>query len=374
MRRAQYAWEEKIRRTAARPGIINLGGGLPSAAQFPRADLAAAFRRVIGPGQTDALQYGWAEGEHQLRQWVAARLAARGARVTADDVIVTNGAQQAIGIAADLVLRKGDAVGVEPASYPAALEQLRARGFKLTTLGHGRAAYVMPGINNPTGQPFSAQSMAAVRASGAWIIEDDAYGELKFDGRLAPLLLAQLPRRTLHVGTLSKTLCPGLRVGWLVVPPSLRRRARELKENDDLQANSLTQAIAGDYLRGIDFDRRLQRLRRFYLARATRLTREVKKALPSWRFVFPQGGFSVWVDTGAAVLERRFAEIALDEGVSFDSGSAFVAAPATSGSKSALLRLCFSSVPPARFAESARRLARAWARVQRASPSKRRRR
>lgn len=371
MSRAQHAWQEKIRRTAARPGIINLGGGLPSEAQFPRAALGAAFRRVIGPGQSDALQYGWAEGEQPLRQWVAARLVARGARVTAEDVIVTNGAQQAIGIAADLVLREGDPIGTEPASYPAALEQFRARGFKLGALEQGRAAYVMPGINNPTGQPMAAPVLAALRASGAWIIEDDAYGELKFDGRLAPLLLAQLPRRTLHVGTLSKTLCPGLRVGWLVVPPSLRRRARELKENDDLQANSLTQAIAGGYLGGIDFDRRLARLRRFYVERATQLARALKKALPSWRFLFPQGGFSIWIDTGQPADERRFSEIALDEGVSFDPGSAFVVAAPTG--KPAWLRLCFSSVPPARFGEGTRRLARAWARVQRTRRSRGRR-
>jgi 2-aminoadipate transaminase len=307
-----------------------------------------------------ALQYGWAEGQVELRSWIAARLNARGARVRADDILVTSGGQQAISIAIDLLYRRPGAIGVEAASYPAALDLFRGRRLALASMTDGRACYVMPGLNNPTGQRLSKQERRDLLARGAAVIEDDAYGELVFDGAPAPLLLRDAPDRVFHVGTLSKTLCPGLRVGWLVVPRRQRDRARRVKERLDLQANGLAQAIVSDYLQRVDFDDRLRKLRRYYAARAERLARELRRALPSWRFALPEGGFCLWVDTNERVDERRFAEIAIEEGVSFDPGSSFLGEgqPSTTW-----IRVCFSSVEADRFRDGARRLASAWSRV-----------
>src|SRR5688500_137365 len=116
------------------------------------------------------------------------------------------------------------------------------------------------------------------------IIEDDAYGELHFEGPPGRPLLADAPQRVLHVGTLSKTLCPGLRVGWLVVPARLRRRALRLKHDSDLQPSSLAQEVVDAYLGRTDFDRRLVTLRRFYRRRAHRLCQALRRHLPRWRF------------------------------------------------------------------------------------------
>jgi 2-aminoadipate transaminase len=366
--------ERLVRRAATSSGVITLGGGLPAESQFPRSALAASFLRVVTRHNPSALQYGWAEGLAPLREWIARRLRARGASVSADDVIVTNGAQQAIAIAADLLVRPGQAIAVEPETYPAALDLFRARRLKVVSLGHGRASYVLPLVGNPGGRPLSSEARAAVARGSSPIIEDDAYGELRFISKAPPLFLAERRSRTFYVGTLSKTLCPGLRVGWLIPPASRRKGALRLKASGDLQANSLTQAVAEDYLARTDYDERLSQLRRFYGARAERLAAAVHRWLPGWRFQYPEGGFSLWLTTDAHVDEARFLKAAIAEGVSFDVGSMFEAQPSTANTdQPTRLRLCFSFVRAQDLATGVRRLATAWNRVARSARSKRRR-
>lgn len=342
---------------------------MPAERQFPRAALAQSFLRVVNKVGAGALQYGWAEGQAVLRSQIAARLVARGARVTPDDVLITSGAQQAIAIATQLLLRPGREIGVEEVTYPAALELFRLRKLVPTRLETARCRYVMT-LSNPLGTPLAAETRATALKGRGPVIEDDAYGELVFAGTAPRLLLKETPERTFHAGTFSKTLCPGLRVGWLVMPAAQRARARRLKEGDDLQANSLAQAVVSDYLATADFEDHLQRLRRFYARRATRLAHAVERALPSWSFRFPDGGFCLWLTADATVDDRRFVETALDEGVTFDAGSSF--SVRRRPGLPTRLRLCFSFTAPGQFEDGARRLARAWRRVTRATGRRRR--
>jgi 2-aminoadipate transaminase len=287
--------------------------------------------------------------------------------VSPDDVIVTSGAQQAIALATQLVTKPGDAIGVDGSTYPAALDLFRTRGLRLVPLGEGTAQYLVPSIGNPSGRPLDPASRSAALRSTSWLIEDDAYAELRFDGRSAVPLLADRPGRVLHVGTFSKTLCPGLRVGWLVVPRRLRRRALDLKQADDLQSNSLAQAIVDEYLGRVDFEDYLRRLRVGYQRRADRLLSAIRRALPSWTIVPPEGGFSLWLETDARVDEDQFLSRAVREGVGFDLGRTFQAF--ADPSASTRLRVCYSSARPSTFEEGARRLARAWRRTShRVSP------
>lgn len=349
-----------LRRRVMAPGMLGLAGGLPAEAQFPRRELAASFVRVIADGS--ALQYGWPEGMPRLREQLAQRLGQRGATVSPDDVLITSGAQQAIAIAAQLACRSGDAVKVAPQTYPSALELFRSRGLLPTSADDARVAYAMPAVGNPDGQtlPQSARHALLARPDRL-LLEDDAYAELAFAGPPPPPLLAHSPQRTLHIGTVSKIICPGLRVGWLVVPRRFRLRARQLKQADDLQAGSLAQAVVSDFLAHDDLDRRLHRLRRYYRARAGRLLDALAREAPFWRFVAPAGGFSVWIETDAESSEEELLAAALDEGVSFDPGSSFrpdgAAAPLA-------FRLSYSATPPEDFGEAVRRLVKAWRRVQ----------
>ncbi len=360
-----------MRAAAADARVIGLAGGLPAEAQFPKRALARAFLRAVRRAGAPALQYGWAEGSARLRGFVAGRLRARGAVVQPDDVIITSGAQQAIALALELAARPRDLVGVGAETYPAALELIRARGLSPVARWDGPPVrYAMPAVHNPRGDALPAAERAELLGTGGAIVEDDAYAELRFDGAPARPLLADAPERVLHVGTLSKTLSPGLRIGWLVVPARLRERAVELKQGSDLQASSLGQAIAETYLLGdgqdlpgVDWDARLARLRRFYRRRATLLGRALRSALPEWRFTAPEGGFAIWAhapEAPRAVDELAFLRAAVAAGVSFDPGSTFRPDRAP---HPLAVRLCFSAASVTSFPEAARRLAHAWRRI-----------
>ncbi|XXY44748.1 PLP-dependent aminotransferase family protein [Sorangium sp. So ce269] len=350
------------RRAAETPGLISFAGGLPAPGEFPRTKLAASFVRALQNPSCPALQYGWPEGDEDLRSWIAGQLRRRGASVARDDIIVTSGAQQAVSLAAQMVRGAGARIGVEPESYPGALELFQALGMTaVDDRSNVNAYYLMPALSNPRGHKLSAYERARVLSTLRPIIEDDAYADLCFDGAAPRPLLAEAPDRVFHVGTFSKTLCPGLRVGWLVPPRALRADVLKLKQAEDLQAASLPQAILEDYLRNEDFDQRLVRLREFYARRAARMEQALRRHLPGWRFEPPAGGFAIWAEPDAQPNEAFFLAAAIEHGVAFDPGSLFRANGAVSPFA---LRLCFSSVSrDEELDEGVRRLARCWAEV-----------
>lgn len=350
---------ERLQRlSAATDGLLSLAGGLPSDDLFPRRLLADAFVRAVSTPRCAALQYGWPEGSEGLRRWIAGRLTARGAPVSSDDVIVTSGAQQALAIAAELLAIDGRRVAVDRESYPGALDLFRARGARLVTLEDDAAyAYVVVGASNPRGVGLGDERRRALLASGEILVVDEAYAELRFDGRIERPLLADAPDRVLHVGTVSKTLCPGLRVGWLVAPPRLRAEALHIKRDIDLQAGSLAQAVLEAYFASSDFDAHLARAQKTYAARAERLVRALRRELPWLRFVEPEGGFAVFVETDEDdVDEARALAVATSHGVSFDPAGMFRADGSTSPFG---MRLSCSQLAGGALDEAVRRLRRA---------------
>jgi len=358
--------EKQERAAAVDPNVISFAGGLPNPALFPRRALSKAFSVALHDSACQALQYGWPEGSEHLRHYIAESLRARGAAVDPKHVLITSGAQQAINLALNAAVREGDFVGVERESYPAALAAIRAAKGKIVPLEEAvRAYYVMPGIANPRGLPLDTTVRHTLldrsRKQKAVIIEDDAYAETVFDGRVGRPLLADAPDRVFHVGTFSKTLAPGLRVGWLVCPPRFVKDALDSKQTLDLQANSLAQTLLEVYLKGRDYPRHLKRIRRDYAARARTLTALVRAHLPQFRFRMPQGGFSVWLESDLSLDEQALYDEALRNGVTFDCGSPF--RPFTQSTLS--LRLSYSAVQEQEMEQGIVRLAAACAAVQR---------
>jgi 2-aminoadipate transaminase len=330
--------------------VVALAGGLPDPALFPREAMRRAMDVVMADPKLAALQYGWPEGDELLRRWIGARLGR-----SADDVIVTAGAQQAIALATEALASRGDTMGVTPTTYPGALELFKTQGLDVTDGDDADVFYLMPEIGNPEGLPLDASVAERVRKSNAPVIADDAYAELRFDGA-KPMASSQFSPAW-RVGTFAKTLCPGLRVGWLAPPPEYRALALRLKHDADLQASGLGQAVLAELLRTWDYDAHLARVRAIYAHRAAALAWALHKHLPSWTFREPVGGFSIFAKTNVEGDDVAFLAVASAHGVSFDPGRMFRTRPRDRVE----LRLCYCNVTEPIIEDGVKRLARAWA-------------
>ncbi len=359
-----------------RPGVITLAGGLPSPVHFPVEQTIGAVADLLRADR-GALQYSSTEGDATLREWIAA-----GHGVGPGQVLVTHGSQQALDLLARATLAPGDAIVLADPGYIGAIQALRLSGGDLVglptdgdglcvdaleeRLGAGlrpRLVYVVPNFHNPTGATLSearARRLAALADRfGFLIVEDDPYRQLRFAGR-APSAFRTLTDGVVSIGTISKVLFPGLRVGWIVAPPWLAPSLALVKQAMDLHTSTLAQRIALHLLTGPCFlTDHLVALRHHYQSQARILTSALERSF-GHHLVFdrPHGGMFLWarltrpgVDT-AALLPG-----AIERGVANVPGPAF----SVTGSHRASLRLSFATVAPADLIEGAERLAGALA-------------
>ncbi|MFE3169537.1 PLP-dependent aminotransferase family protein [Streptomyces sp. NPDC059224] len=366
----------EILAVTARPEVINFAGGLPAPELFDREGIAAAFRAVLEESPERALQYSTTEGEPALRSAVAARVTAQGLPTDPDDLLVTTGSQQALSLLASALTDPGDTVLVESPCYLAALQVFGLAGARILPVpcdadGVDPAAleeliraerpkllYLVPTFQNPTGRTMPAARRAALATTaarhGLWIVEDDPYGELRYDGDRVPWI-ASFPGaadRTVLLGSFSKVMAPGLRLGWLRAPGTLRRACAVAKQAADLHTPTLNQLAAARYLDVLD--RHVATVRAVYGARRDAMLAGLADALPAgstWNR--PEGGMFLWArlpepyDTTA--LLRRVVE----HDVAYVPGEPFYAARPDRTT----LRLCFVTQTPEEIGEGLRRLA-----------------
>lgn len=259
--------------------------------------------------------------------------------VRPEEVIITNGAQDALALAMEVIGTLQIQVG--RVTYPGALDIFEGAQCAADSRQSQPVTYVMPVVSNPIGATMTREERAVCLQSEV-IIEDDAYAELLFSGPPPRPLLADAPDRVYFIGTFSKTLCPGLRVGWLIVPPAVRAKALAIKATRDLQACGLSQAMVERLLSSPEFEPRLEKLRAHYRQRCDRLV-DALAHVPGLHFSMPKGGFSVWVETELPGSDASWLYAALENGVAFDPGRLFQA-EADPG-KPLAMRLSFSSVP-----------------------------
>ncbi|WP_405115959.1 PLP-dependent aminotransferase family protein [Paenibacillus sp. FSL K6-1217] len=333
--------------------IISLAGGLPAEELFPADAIREAYSRVL-TGDSSGLQYGLTEGYLPLREQIAARLGQQGLPVSADEMILTTGSQQAIDLLCRILLDPGDTVLVEAPTYLAALqvlgsyradiqvvesdeegllpehleEQLRTHRPKLL--------YAVPTFNNPSGATWSRERRGQVvelcRRYGVLMLEDNPYGEITFDEspEAYPPTLAAIDRKlggdpyVVYTGTFSKIVAPGLRTGWIIGPAELVKMIARAKQAADLHSSVIDQRALHELLLTFDLEAHIRLVSREYKSRMKLLSAEL--ASQSWQdtsFLEPRGGMFLWLSLSARIHTAELLPLAVEQGVAFVPGEVF---------------------------------------------------
>ncbi|WP_327695509.1 aminotransferase-like domain-containing protein [Streptomyces sp. NBC_00459] len=364
----------------ARPEVINFAGGLPAPELFDSEGVAAAFRDVFADTPARALQYATTEGEPALREALALRHTRRGLPTDADDLLVTTGSQQALSLLATALLDPGDVVLVESPCYLAALQVFGLAGARVIAVPEDedgvdagvleelvvrhrpKLLYTVPNFRNPTGQTMPGERRAAVAEVaarlGLWIVEDDPYGELRFEGDRVPWI-ASCPGaedRTVLLGSFSKVMAPGLRLGWLRAPAELLRACVVAKQAADLHTPTVNQLAAARYLADRDLDAHVRRVARVYGERRAAMLDGIGDALPEGStWTRPEGGMFLWARLPASYDTTALLRGVVERGVAYVPGASFYAGE-VGGAERATMRLCFVTQTPEEIGEGLRRL------------------
>lgn len=334
----------EILKITERPGVISFAGGLPSPRTFPIEAFAAASERVLRDDGPAALQYAASEGYAPLREWVAAQLPWA---VDPDQVLITTGSQQGLDLVAKVLIDAGSRVLVETPTYLGALQAFAPMepttvsvvsdddGPALDDLAAkadgARFLYVLPNFQNPTGRCMSeARRVALVEraaALGLPIVEDNPYGDLWFDTPPPAPLTARNPGGCIYLGSFSKVLAPGLRLGYVVAPPAIFPKLLQAKQAADLHSPGYNQRMVAEVLKDGFLDRHVPTIRALYqrqcAAMLAALEAEMQGLGVAWNA--PSGGMFLWARLPAGMSAIDLLPRAVDAGVAFVPGSAFYA-------------------------------------------------
>jgi 2-aminoadipate transaminase len=371
-----------------RPEVISFAGGLPASDLFPGERFREASGRVLEKPQV-GLQYGATEGYEPLREMVARHIARYGIRAKSENVLITAGSQQALDLIGKLLINSGDRVLVEAPTYLGALQAFNVYGADYISVPSDedglrsdlleaplrsgpKFMYVLPNFQNPGGTTLSEgrrhELVLLADRFGIPIIEDDPYGQLRFEGdHLTPLVVLDRENlrrddgysigNVIYLSTFSKTLAPGLRLGWIVAPPDVIAKLVQLKQGADLHTSTFAQTVAYEVARDNFLDEHVRLIRRVYRERRDVMLDALQQYFPpevTW--TRPKGGLFLWVTLAEGMDAQRLFESALRENVAFVPGDSFYAPNGHQDEGRRHLRLNFSAAPPDQIREGIRRL------------------
>ncbi|MGB9074452.1 MAG: PLP-dependent aminotransferase family protein [Terriglobales bacterium] len=371
------------------PAIISFAGGLPAPDVFPAERFREACVKVLDNQASLALQYGATEGYEPLREMIARHTARYGVKARPENVMITSGSQQALDLIGKLMINSGDRVLVEAPTYLGALQAFNVYGAEYVCVpcdndglrtdlleaplrSGPKFMYVLPNFQNPGGTTLAEgrrhELVMLADRYGIPIIEDDPYGQLRYEGEhLTPLIVLdrQNMRRdngysmgnVIYLSTFSKTLAPGLRLGWIVAPPEVITKLVQLKQGADLHTSTFTQIVAYEVARDNFLDEHIKLIRRVYGERRDVMLQALEENFPpevTW--TRPQGGLFLWVSLPAGMDCHQLFEAALKENVAFVPGDSFYAANGYADEGRRHLRLNFSNAKPEQIREGIRRL------------------
>jgi 2-aminoadipate transaminase len=394
--RVQSSIIREILKMMAVPGVISFAGGMPAPELFPKKRMAEATARLLASDVgTAALQYAVTDGYAPLRKMILQRMHQRGLTASLDNIFITSGAQQGLDIVGKLLINSGDRVLVEDPTYLGALQAWNIYGATYETVdtdeqgiipdaleralqsGPASLLYLVPTFQNPTGITLSAERRQRVvelaAEYGVPIVEDDPYGELRFEGEDIDPLVAYDGQtngvytdntltggNVIYLGTFSKTLCPGLRVGWVIAPESTTKKLVQIKQSIDLHTSSFGQMVAYETAKDGFLDQHVITLADAYRERRDLMLALMEEKFPagtSW--IVPMGGLFIWASLPPAVNARKVLKEAVAQKVAFVPGEPFY----PNGGGKNKLRMNFSNASAAEIHEGIDRLAAVFNKV-----------
>ena len=368
-----------------RPEVISFAGGLPAPEVFPVARFQEACHRVLSTQSAIALQYGPTEGYRPLRELIVAHMARYGILASVDNILITSGSQQALDLIAKLLINRGDRILVESPTYLGALQAFDLMGAEYVTVpvdhdglqtcnmeqalrSGPKFMYILPNFQNPGGVTLSRarrdELVALSDKYGIPIVEDDPYGQLRYEGEhITPLVVLDrinLARddgyklgNVIYLSTFSKVLAPGLRVAWIVAPPDVIAKLVQFKQSTDLHTSTFTQMVVYEAARDGFIDEHVKLIRATYKERRDAMLEALRDFFPpdvSW--THPHGGLFLWVTMPPGVDSSRLLDLALRQNVAFVPGDPFF----PNGDAGSHMRLNFSNAQPEQIREGIRRL------------------
>ena len=368
----------EILKITERPGIISLAGGLPSADTFPVAAMQAATTAVLRDNPREALQYAASEGFAPLREWVAAELGSQGLQCSAGQVLITTGSQQGLDLVGKVLIDPGSTVAVESPTYLGALQAFAPYEAEfvavegdadgplpqaLQTARGARFVYLLPNYQNPTGRCLPAARrlalVAKARELGLPIVEDNPYGDLWFDEPPPPPLSASAGvgdgGGAIYLGSFSKVLAPGLRLGYVVAPPALYPKLLQAKQAADLHTPGFNQRVVHEVIKNGFLHEHVPTIRARYKAQRDAMQAALLAHMPAgchWQA--PVGGMFFWVDLPAHIDAVALLPQAVEAGMAYVPGNTFY----PHGGHANTLRLSFVTVAPDLITQGVAALAR----------------
>lgn len=372
-----------------RPEVISFAGGLPASEVFPTERFREACCKVLDTQPHLALQYGATEGYEPLREMIARHIARYGIKAKSENVLITSGSQQALDLIGKLLINPGDRVLVEAPTYLGALQAFNVYGADYVSVPSDedglrsdllenplrsgpKFMYVLPNFQNPGGTTLSEgrrhELVLLADKYGIPIIEDDPYGQLRYEGEhLTPLVVLDRENlrrddgysigNVIYLSTFSKTLAPGLRLGWIVAPPEVIAKLVQLKQGADLHSSTFVQMVSYEVARDNFLDEHVKLIRRVYRERRDVMLEALTQYFPpevTW--TRPKGGLFLWVTLPEGMDAQKLFEVAVRENVAFVPGDCFYAPNGHQEEGRRHMRLNFSAAPPEQIREGIKRL------------------
>jgi 2-aminoadipate transaminase len=368
-----------------KPDLISFAGGLPAPDVFPVDEFRAACERVLIHSGPQALQYGATEGYAPLREMIARHTARYGIEVTPENILITSGSQQALDLLGRIFINRGDRVIVESPTYLGAIQAWNAYGAEYVSVpidengmitdaleealrSGPKFIYVLPNFQNPTGVTLSferrQQLIEMADHYGVPIIEDDPYGQLRYEGEHLPSVVVMDGQyrencrscyrgNVIYLSTFSKTLAPGLRLAWVIAPPEVIRKLVQAKQGADLHTATFNQLVAHEVSKGGFLDRHIKVIRKVYGERRNVMLGAMDRSFPpEVKWTQPEGGLFLWGTLPEHLNSADVLQTAIEQKVAFVPGGPFYA----TGGGHNTMRLNFSNATNEKIEEGIQRL------------------